>query len=96
MRKVTYFMKLRSIPHRKVDKPAKSRKPHYKSRPVQRTGEFLSKREICGSLGISLRTLEGWVKKGIFPAPTGLTKQTLRWPRTALEKFLEDASTRAA
>jgi predicted DNA-binding transcriptional regulator AlpA len=89
---------LQSLPTagRKQHKPPKSSKPRSKSPPIERTGEFLSKREISAKLGISPRTLEAWVEEEKFPAPYCLTGQTLRWEAKAIERFLEEAKTRWA
>jgi len=77
--------------HQKQNTTPKRRRS--KSPPIEPTGEFLSKRDICAKLHISQRTLEDWVEDGIFPPPHCFTKQTLRWESAQLQKFINEAKT---
>lgn len=53
---------------------------------MERSMKIVDKQQVLSELGISERTLEGWVKAQRFPAPVQLGRRVC-WTREALEHW---------
>jgi prophage regulatory protein len=50
--------------------------------------KFCSAEEITKKLGISRKTLDNWVKKGLFPSPIKIGRRIF-WKESEIEAYLE-------
>lgn len=46
--------------------------------------------EAARALNVSTRTVQRWAENGLLPKPVRLGGSTLRFPRAAFEKWIED------
>jgi len=49
---------------------------------------LMTKSEVCGVLGISERTLEGYVRRRKFPPPVAIGKRVV-WAHEAIQRWRE-------
>ena len=50
--------------------------------------KFYSAKEIVEKLGISIKTLNNWVKSGIFPSPIKIGRRT-KWEDSTIDEYLK-------
>lgn len=55
---------------------------------------LLSMREVCALTGRSRHTIYRMVKAGLFPAPAKISKRSIGWRTSAINKWLDDLSGR--
>jgi len=51
--------------------------------------KFCNAKEIIKQLGISKRTLDNWIGKGIFPKPIKMGRRIF-WKESDIEKHIEE------
>ncbi len=56
---------------------------------------YVTTQDVLVMLGIAQRTLYDWVRSGRFPAPIRLTRRSLRYRRSDVDRFLAQCRTEA-
>ena len=51
---------------------------------------FLTAKDICGELGISMATLYRWMGRGVFPRPERIGLNSNRWRRGVIDGYMAD------
>ncbi len=50
----------------------------------------LTKKDTAQALGIDVKTLTRWIKKGLFPGPSVIEGSVEYWTMRQVERYLDD------
>lgn len=57
---------------------------------METLNRHLSKRDTAQALGVDVKTLNRWIKKGTFPGPSVIENGFSWWTMRQVERYLDD------